>query len=594
MVFGILLLLLIGIAIAIGLGARGRQPAASPPSVLARRVYLYAIALSALGMLVTGLAGLLQVCLEAVAAVGAAAVTVGADDLRGRVSFSGALAAVGVIAWAVHWGLAERPVRRGDEAERRSGIRKLFLYLVLFVGGLILTLSGRSVLEDLLRLAFGRSTASGLTAGDVLEPLSLLLVSGAFWQYYAGVARTDRRIVPEVGDAATLRRWYVYGLSFFGLLLLLFSATDLLQTLWERLAEPTGAGTVGQTWLATAVAEQVSSVGSGLALWYLAWSHSSAWFASADEPDPESRSVLRKVYLYVVLLIAVAWAVWNLGQILYWLLRAALVPEGASTAADLGAALAPVLVFGLAWLYHARVVRHEAAVAGELSRQTTIRWTYGHLVALVGAVTLASGLTGTLATVLDLLVQPGAVRPSYWWEDRLSLFATLIVVGLPIWLLSWGRLQREAAEPTARQSPVRRIYLFLALGVSVLTLLGSGAFTLYQLIRLALGERWTAGQTSELLGAGSLAAVAGVFLAYHLRVSRRDAAQATDASVEIPAPAPAVALLRVRASSPELLEQFHRRTVSQAPAGVEVELLDLDGAAADRLAEQARSPAMEP
>ena len=74
------------------------------------------------------------------------------------------------------------------------------------------------------------------------------------------------------------------------------------------------------------------------------------------------------------------------------------------------------------------------------------------------------------------------------------------------------------------------------LGVAVLTLLGSGAYTLYQILRVALGERWTASDTSDLIDAASAAVVAGLMLAYHLRVFQRDAALAKeDEAAQLPA-----------------------------------------------------------
>src|SRR5205085_6444156 len=107
--------------------------------------------------------------------------------------------------------------------------------------------------------------------------------------------------------------------------------------------------------------------------------------------------------------------------ILYALLRLALLggraPGGwASVLHDLGDPLSAAVIFGVAWLYHARVVVAEAAMAGERRQQATIRWFYEYLASLVGLVAVAVGLGGTLATVLDLLVQPGAVRPTNWWE----------------------------------------------------------------------------------------------------------------------------------------------------------------------------------
>jgi hypothetical protein len=300
--------------------------------------------------------------------------------------------------------------------------------------------------------------------------------------------------------------------------------------------------------------------------------------------------VLRKVYLYLVLAVAVAWTVWNLGRVLYQVLRAVLIPERqalgwGAVAHDLGPSVAAVAVFGVTWLYHARVVRQEAALAGEAGRQASIRWIYEYLVALVGLATLAVGVAGTAATVLDLLAQPAAARPTDWWQERVSLFATLIVVGLPIWTIVWSRLQREAAAPAARRSLVRRIYLFVVFGLSVLTILGSAAFTFYQLIRVALGERWTAAQTSELITAGSTLAVAALVLVYHLRAFRGDAGGEETAAPLVLAPVSALAV--VRSSSPEALQAFRERLRTDTPMGVEVEILDVDAASLERILQEA-------
>ena len=103
-----------------------------------------------------------------------------------------ALTAIGLLAWAIHWGLAARFLRRDGDPERDSTVRKLFLYTVLLVGGIIIMLASRQLLVDLLELAFGRATRSNVIAGDVISPFSLLAVSGILWLYYERVARIAR------------------------------------------------------------------------------------------------------------------------------------------------------------------------------------------------------------------------------------------------------------------------------------------------------------------------------------------------------------------------------------------------------------------
>jgi hypothetical protein len=604
---------------------------------VARRVYLYGIALVALGMLVGGLAALLELVLEALAERLAGPFASVGGDLADRVSFAGALVGIGLVAWSLHWWLAERPVRRGEAAERRSAVRKLYLYLVLFVGGLVLTFAARDLLADLVEAAFGSFRATDTIGGRVVPPLATILAAAPFWAYHARVAARDRAAVPEAGAGATLRRWCAYGLAFVGLMLLLVNAAATLTLLWDAVVLPGAAVVPGGNWLAAGMAGRVASVAAGLGLWCAAWAGSTTRFWRDAGPDPERASVLRKVYLYVVLFVAVSWTVWSLGQVLYVALRAALLPGEAGDLLtgirrDLGATAARALAFGVAWLYHARVVEREAAAAPEVERQAGIRRVYGYLVAFIGALTLGIGVGGTLDTTVQQLAQPGTLRDWPWWAERLSLFGTLIAVGLPVWLASWTRLQREAARPEARRSLARRIYLFLTFGLSVLTLLGSGSYALYQVLRLLLGDEWTGARTSDLIDAASAAAVAALFLAYHLRVFRRDAAEAAGdapgaptltpphdadgvpdaadppsspalqaarpvgALAPVGAPAPtgpangAAPVLLIRADDPAALDALERQLRGRATPGLDVERVDLDAEAVAALLREAGAP----
>src|SRR3954452_8359943 len=97
--------------------------------IVARRVYLYAIAYAGLGMLVAGLAMVFEIVLEALAeqVLGPFAAIGSSEQVR-RISLAAATGGIGLVAWAIHWGLASRAVRGADEAaERSSAIRKLYL-----------------------------------------------------------------------------------------------------------------------------------------------------------------------------------------------------------------------------------------------------------------------------------------------------------------------------------------------------------------------------------------------------------------------------------------------------------------------------------
>ena len=574
--------------------------------IVARRVYLYGIAFATAWMLVNGLAGLLEVALEAlVEATAGPLATIGGSNVADRVSLYGALTGLGLVTWVIHWGLAARAQRRDPAAESRSAVRKLYLYGFVLSGGLTLTFQLRTLMMGLLGVVAGTVTAAGVASGDVVSPISMLCATGAFWAYHLRVAQRDGAVAPEAGAAATIRRWCSYGLAFVGLMLLLLGAAGLVARLIDLAVPSSGVAADSGRWLALALGGGIASVVTGLLAWLSAWIWSSRLLARPQGLDHERDSVLRKVYLYAVLLISVSWTVWNVAQALYVLLRSLLIPSqaGALLSAvqrDLGQTVATLAVFGLAWAYHAHVVKREAAAAPERQRQATIRWIYGYIVSLVGLITFGSGFGGTLATLLDLTVNPGVTRAEHWWEERLSLFATMIVVGLPVWLIPWLRLQREVVATVARRSLARRVYLFVVLGLTMLTLLGSGAYTLYQILRLALGDRWTGSNTSDLIDAASAAVVAGLLLAYHVRVFQRDAAlaqQGDAAALPVPAtpatppganaePLPVdgtVTLLVVRPPTLDEVPALRQRLQAALPPGTRVETMQLEASEAARL-----------
>lgn len=570
--------------------------------IVARRVYLYGIAFASIWMLVNGVAGLIEIILAALFEVMVGPLqTIGESSITDEVSRYGALTVIGLIVWLIHWGLAVRATARDEVAERRSAIRKLYLYGVLFVGGLVLVYQLRSLAVDLLGQLFGSASASDLIHGDVAPPLAMVLTVGVLWAYHARTTHHDARIVPEARAGATIRRWCVYLLSLAGLMTLIFGTIGLVTRLIDVMSPVEAQIVDSGKWLALEMAGRIASMLVGLLVWLTAWGWSTRLFNHPAGPDPERNSVLRKVYLYGVLLLTVSWTVWNLGRMLYVALRSVLIPSQAgelwtSVQQDLGGTVAHVVVFGVAWAYHAQVVKREASVA-EAGRQASIRWIYSYLVAIVGSATLASGLFGLLSTMLDLLIQPGTSHSTYWWQEQLSLFGTLVVVGLPVWLIPWLRLQREVVASVARRSLARRIYLFLTLAGTVLTLLGSGAYTLYQILRVILGDRWTASNTSDLLSAVSAAAVAGLLLAYHLQVFRRDAALAAQDEPEAPVTPTVsrvttlqdgepVTLLVVRPASPADAAALQAQLAASLPAGATVQTVQVSEADAVRLLTQ--------
>jgi hypothetical protein len=480
-----------------------------------RRIYAYLLAFAGLAMVSVAAATLIQVLVDLV--LQSSALTSN-GSLRNTVSFSAAAALVGLPVWLLHWLWIGRSVR-ADPQERASTLRRVYLYAVLAGATLEIAVSGREALYS----AFASVTSPqspGATLDAIARPLPFTVIAFCVWLAHWRIAAADRALVGERGGSATLRRWYLYGAAFLGLMLLLNGAQAVLESLWRlTLAQAAGSG-------GPVLAQPASDALVGLGLWCAHWVVLPARLAEADRKEDETTSVLRSVYLFGALAVAVIGSLLGLSQLLYYAVARMLgVDHPGGVGSDLlQAAAGPTstaIVFGAAWAYQRQAVRRQAAMFTEAPQQAGIRRLYTYLVALVALGVLASGVAGLLWTLGDLAFPASAVTTSgAGWRDQVALYATLTMVGLPVWLLHWQRRPPSAAEA---RSLARRLYAFLSLIVAMLALVSSAAAALYQLLGVALGDSFSVDVAANLAHALAAASVAAVIAAYQWRVIRTDA-----------------------------------------------------------------------
>jgi hypothetical protein len=487
-----------------------------------RRVYLYVVAAASLGMLVTGMANL-GAALVDLALGGAVEPTA-----RGTIATSAALILVGLPIWAIHWGIASRSAN-ANMADRQSAMRRLYLYAT--AGALLLAaalLFGDVIQNTLHTLA---RTGKWVDAADVVGDLWQALVAFAFWAYQLRVAARDRTSVGEAGASATIRRWYAYSVQVVALLTVLFAARDVLRAVALAILQPS------QIVRDQATVDTIGTLLVALAI----WAFHSRWSSSGEIGEDDRPSTLRAVHGFLILGVSVGVTLYEASQILYFALARALgVPEPGGVGGDLAVALVnpvtSIVVFGTAWALMRARLRADAEAASALPperldpRRDGVRRLYTHLVSLLALITLASGLTGVLWTMSDLIldVRPVAVGG---WRDQLSLSITLLVVGLGAWLGHW----RPAPPLEERVALSRRLYLFAALLLSVLGLLGSGATLVYSLLGLAIDVPGVS--TSAIGRALAVSLVAAAVAGYHWRILRADlAARRVQTAAEEAAP----------------------------------------------------------
>jgi hypothetical protein len=180
-----------------------RAPEA-PRQASVRRIYAYLVAAIGLAALLTGVIGLLNVVIELLTR----SVAVGLDYYREQVALFTAMAIVGVPIWLIPWRTMQRLAlapagarRAGIEStdERRSTVRKIYLYFYVFVAALAVFGSVGWFVYHLLTALLGAELPDDFLS-LVLNALAIGLVAAGVWLYHWWAIREDGRL--ELQDRA--------------------------------------------------------------------------------------------------------------------------------------------------------------------------------------------------------------------------------------------------------------------------------------------------------------------------------------------------------------------------------------------------------
>jgi len=530
-----------------------------------RRLYLYAMSGITLAVLATGLQILLDILLNQ-AGIGRGELLSGFVDAdRQQLSVAAALVGVGLPVWAIHWflvGRALRPGRDGAEAERGSPIRAFYLALVLAVAAFSVAAALRDLLASVLHIVINVQVPEwyGSVGNDPSGAAALLAIGGLVWAYHATVRRADVTVGPLFGAAAWWPRVYLYGASLVGLVI----AAEAVGTLISIATTPSlFVNNVGD--LPPEDARLVQLVDKGAELvawgtfWVLHW-----WLAARSMADTgwrgpsERQARLRLAYLVGAIVIAAARAVQLTGAGLgagIPLLLGARDAVGASGRGDLAQAilvpLASAVPWGLAWWFHHRRMRAEAAgpVPGAAGAATAARLDL-HGVSTVGLAFGAVGLGWLVGLAIDV-VFGGDRTIGDAWKFEVGTYLPFALLGFTLWAWTWTRLRiRRAADPAAEaRSTTRRVALLIVFGAALVTSIGSLALVLYRLFATALGVLLPGNSVSELstpIGALATAVVVAVYHGLTVRTDTAIAKAAVDAGVpDAPGAAPGVSRILV-------------------------------------------------
>ncbi len=481
---------------------------------------LYAVAFAGLLLFLVGL--LLAVRSIAGGWTGGIALADVPAALMGSIPWLG-LALVGVIAFGIAWGVANRdarPLTLAGAAERGQPARKATLYmgqLLLLAAGVafaVLMLRG-AALQLFAGLGLGPDEAQpGWPVAQAVAALLSLLV----WGYLRYETLRDDDVGREQGPAVGWRRAYTYLAALGGLALSVGGMGEFIRSVIALGIQPLAPDAPWRVPMAGAVAALV--VGVPLAAMAWRWSTRSA----ATHPAPEMNALSRVLLRYAALLAGALVTLLALGYLIHDVI---LLILGQRAGQWWGYALAyfpPMLVL---WLTFSSGIRGIGR-GGESPRTARIRRVVRYTITALALAAFWLGLTEVARLVLQMALarQAGNVELDAVWRGRFALATALVLVGAPGWWGHWWPLHVRARLNTPgghneRAAGIRRVYLFavVLIGAAVLVFsLGFGVF-----LGLNLDDVTTVGGVlGALAGAIAGAVIALVWAASHALVLRGD------------------------------------------------------------------------
>ena len=477
-----------------------------------RRLYFYLVAFVSLMMSVSGIVLLIQFIFDSV--FGGEVISDSTTMLAGGVS----LLIVGAPLWYFHWRYIQRVVVE-QPVETRSILRKLYIYITLAVAGSILIYTAL----NLLNWIFRTDDFSGYD-------LAALIIWGAVWAFHWLIEEREGQSSPET---RAIRRLYIYIASLVGLVML---SLGVGRVLYFILLEGYNAAT--STPLLTddsglwrhAMREMLAVAIVGAATWALHW----LYIARRDYD-----SVLRQVYLYIFAILGgVVATLTALGIIIHEFLTWAFGTYSADTVAQhfefLPGSVAMLAGGAALWAYHWHRVRYEADESGGTT--LSARRAYTYILTAIGTGALAVAIFMVVSAALKLILASfgDVVVGGDQWKRPLINIITLAVLGGPVWGYYWQNIQSRtlALETDERQATSRRIFLFAALGIGVLALLGSVSALLFMFLRDLLDVSLSLGTLDDMVEPIAIIAAAAAFLPYYWGVYRQDQGAAPEVELE--------------------------------------------------------------
>jgi hypothetical protein len=516
-----------------------------------RRLYVYLVAFISLEVVIWGVTGLVR------SMVGGKLVGSEANQLASALS----LIAVGVPVFLLHWWLVQRTTT--DDEEHFARLRALFLYGTLLATLIPMVQNTLALLNRIWLLIFQLPTRLAFVGEGQswVDNIIALVMNGIIALYIYSVLQKDwaaisQKISPKESNFPETRRLYRYIWVIYGLAMVVGGIQQVLYFILRL------TGTIGQG-TGASPANGLTLIIVGTPLWFYSWRNVHQSLLDRDE----RRSILRLIILYALSLIGVGGVLIPIGMVLEVLTRLILGESMtfSQLLTEISNPLSAAIAFGGVWAYYGRTLTREVSALPDTIRRASLRRFYFYILSFVGLVTTFLGLNALLSFIIDVLLQTTTWAVTL--RSHLSAALSTLMLGLPLWMITWRLIVKEASQKGetgdhARRSLIRKVYLYLALFAGVIGIMVTAGSLIYQLLSKLLGTPPENFQRASWMLLEMLVLFA-IVLIYHWTTLRSDGHLAEQTLAALHKAFPVLVLVsETDIFSEEILKFLHREVPS--------------------------------
>jgi hypothetical protein len=312
-----------------------------------RRLYRYIWMLYGLVYLVAGVWNLLRYLLHQFEGAGA----VYNDWLGNGIP----MAVIGGIIWSQSWRIIQR--RSDDPGERQSTLRLVVLYLITILSAIIVTITSTMTVTAILQLILGQGASFTAFLSENSSQLALLVPLAVLWTYFEEQRKEQVANGVEINRQSEVERLYRYILALLGLAVTFVGSWLLLETLVQLLFG-TRMSFIAEELLSPALAALIV----GLPVWLLNWVPLQNRARDASNAGEQARrSILRKIYLYIILFLSILGVMIAGGRLFFLVLSQVLGDPTPEFGLEVTRRLVTLLLIALWLSYHLVALRRDGA-----------------------------------------------------------------------------------------------------------------------------------------------------------------------------------------------------------------------------------------